>query len=62
MGQIILENVQLKKDNSKSQGKGRRTTNWTIVGSPVLGDHNTGILLGLMLTKLSDLKKIYFIY
>jgi hypothetical protein len=44
MGQIILENVQLKKD--KSQGKGRRTTNWTIVGSPVLGDHNTGILLG----------------
>jgi hypothetical protein len=42
MGQIILENVQLKKDNSKSQGKGRRTTNWTIVGSPVLGDHNIG--------------------
>jgi len=31
MGQIILENVQLKKDNSKSQSKGRRTKNWTIV-------------------------------
>jgi hypothetical protein len=42
MGQIILENVQLKKDNSKRQSKGRRTTNWTI--HPFFGEPENNLL------------------